>query len=110
MLKQRVAALLANPATSWWLREAVNGGLSRDPVDALRDAVTLVAILKEHCANVHAAATRTPTRAEVKDAVQRDHDERLGNKLGNGAGCSCEDDGSRHTDRNAQRLFSKEGK
>lgn len=36
-----------DPATSYWLRNAIEANEHRDPVDALNDAETLVRILKE---------------------------------------------------------------
>ncbi len=41
-----VADVLADPACSYWLRDRVREALERDPLDALRDAETLVAILE----------------------------------------------------------------
>lgn len=38
----------ADPASSFWLRDAINAALKRDPVDALNDAEVLVAVLKSH--------------------------------------------------------------
>ena len=32
-----VQQILANPATSYWLRDALSTSLSRDPVDVLND-------------------------------------------------------------------------
>lgn len=40
-----VIALLANPATSYWLRDALASALERDPFDAERDALALASIL-----------------------------------------------------------------
>ncbi|NNM78047.1 hypothetical protein HJG53_14160 [Sphingomonas sp. ID1715] len=40
-----VIALLANPATSYWLRDALVSALDRDPFDAERDALALSTIL-----------------------------------------------------------------
>lgn len=40
-----VARLLADPATSSWLRAAIRASYRRDSVDALNDAETLVAVL-----------------------------------------------------------------
>ena len=39
------AQVLEDPATSWWLKEAVQMGLQRDPVDALNDAIALAAVM-----------------------------------------------------------------
>ena len=38
-------AVLANPATSYWLRGAIVSAFERDPFDAERDALALAAIL-----------------------------------------------------------------
>lgn len=40
-----VIAVLANPATSYWLRDALLSALDRDPFDAERDALALATIL-----------------------------------------------------------------
>ncbi len=41
-----VADVLADPACSYWLRDRIREALERDPLDALRDAETLVAVLE----------------------------------------------------------------
>ena len=41
----RIAAVLHHPATSWWLKAALGGALSRDPVDVLDDADVLCELL-----------------------------------------------------------------
>ena len=38
--------ILNDPACSFWLKEALGKSLTRDPVDALNDAETLVAVLQ----------------------------------------------------------------
>ncbi len=38
--------ILADPAASFWLKEALKKALSRDPVDALNDAEILTAVLQ----------------------------------------------------------------
>jgi hypothetical protein len=38
-------AVLADPATSFWLKSAIEAALVRDPVDALNDALVLAAVL-----------------------------------------------------------------
>lgn len=43
-----VIALLANPGTSYWLKDALVTALKRDPFDAERDALTLAAVLSQH--------------------------------------------------------------
>jgi hypothetical protein len=37
--------VLANPSTSYWLKSAIEAALTRDPVDALNDALVLAAVL-----------------------------------------------------------------
>jgi hypothetical protein len=36
-----IAEIIANPCTSYWLRDALKSAMQRDPVDALRDARTI---------------------------------------------------------------------
>lgn len=38
--------VLADPSTSFWLRDAVRAMLARDPVDALADAEALASLMK----------------------------------------------------------------
>jgi hypothetical protein len=45
-------ALLQDPTTSSWLKRAHTTALERDPVDALRDAQTLVQLLEQHLKTV----------------------------------------------------------
>jgi hypothetical protein len=40
-----VIAVIANPATSYWLRDALVTACARDPFDAERDAIALAALL-----------------------------------------------------------------
>lgn len=37
--------VLADPTTSYWLKSAIEAALTRDPVDALNDALVLAAVL-----------------------------------------------------------------
>jgi hypothetical protein len=39
--------ILDDPAASFWLKNALQSALNRDPVDALNDAEVLVVVLKE---------------------------------------------------------------
>lgn len=43
----KILATLANPATTYWLRDALKSALVRDPVDALHDAEELAALLQD---------------------------------------------------------------
>lgn len=47
MPTDKILDSLTNPATTYWLRDAIKSALSRDPVDALRDAEELVAFLQD---------------------------------------------------------------
>ncbi len=38
-------AVLVDPSTSFWLKSAIEAALTRDPVDALNDALVLAAVL-----------------------------------------------------------------
>ena len=49
-----VLAVLANPATSYWLRDTIKSALQRDPVDALADAERLTALLSQRLAELQA--------------------------------------------------------
>lgn len=42
--------ILADPSTSFWLRQAIKDTRHRDPVDSLNDAELLVKILRLRCA------------------------------------------------------------
>ena len=40
-----VIGILADPATSYWLRDAIVSAIERDPLDAERDALVLADLL-----------------------------------------------------------------
>ena len=44
--------ILADPAASLWLRHALLGALSRDPVDAANDAEVLAGLLDRRCRRI----------------------------------------------------------
>lgn len=44
---ESLRTVLADDATSEWLRGALQGALQRDPVDALNDALLLAGLLEE---------------------------------------------------------------
>jgi hypothetical protein len=46
--KAAIAEVLADAATSAWLKAALRDALRRDPVDALNDALALAALLEAH--------------------------------------------------------------
>jgi hypothetical protein len=47
-----VAAVLADPAASHWLKQALSSALTRDPVDAVNDAEVLVRLLESNLTDV----------------------------------------------------------
>jgi len=47
-----IAEVLADAATSAWLKAALRDALRRDPVDALNDALLLAALLETHLREV----------------------------------------------------------
>jgi len=44
--------VLADPSTSFWLKSAIEAALTRDPVDALNDALVLAAVLDDRLRDV----------------------------------------------------------
>lgn len=50
MPTDKILAALADPSTTYWLRDALKSALARDPVDALRDAEQLVNLLRDYLA------------------------------------------------------------
>jgi hypothetical protein len=50
-----VDAILNDAAASVWLKEALRAALQRDPMDAVRDAELLVAVLARRCATLQAS-------------------------------------------------------
>lgn len=60
-VSQKAAQIAADPSASYFLKDAVKVCLDRDPLDALRDAEALVAILSDN------AGMQTPKRP-VQDA------------------------------------------
>ena len=51
MPQPSIDTILKDPSTSYWLKHAIKSALKRDPVDALRDAETLVELLKAKLEN-----------------------------------------------------------
>ena len=44
-----IAEVLADPAASFWLKDALRSALLRDPVDAANDAEILAQLLDQRC-------------------------------------------------------------
>lgn len=47
-----IEMMLNAPATSYWLKCALEKALKRDPLDALRDAMKLISILEKNLLDV----------------------------------------------------------
>ncbi|MCP4900094.1 MAG: hypothetical protein GY906_24250 [bacterium] len=47
--RAEMQTMLDNPATSYWLRDALKSALRRDCVDAVHDAEILVTLLRKRC-------------------------------------------------------------
>ncbi len=58
MPTDKILAALADPSTTYWLRDALKSSLTRDPVDALRDAEALVDFLRDRLAVLPAPVVR----------------------------------------------------
>jgi hypothetical protein len=53
MTKQiEIEQVLADPAASFWLKEALSSALDRDPVDAANDAEVLAQLLDRRCQEI----------------------------------------------------------
>lgn len=47
--EQQIRAVLADPSTSNWVRDALEAALKRDPVDAANDSYILAQMLEKRC-------------------------------------------------------------
>jgi hypothetical protein len=47
-----IEQVLADPAASFWLKEALRSALDRDPVDAANDAEVLAQLLGRRCQEI----------------------------------------------------------
>ena len=54
-MSKRILEVIADPATSNWVRKALNSAVGRDPVDAANDAELVADLLKEEADAVFAA-------------------------------------------------------
>ena len=66
--RSELEKLLSDPATSFWLKAALRSALTRDPLDAERDAGTLYLLLR--CRAEQALKGEFP-RPRSRDAVPR---------------------------------------
>jgi hypothetical protein len=48
-IRARISNTLNDPATSYWLSDALSKAMDRDPVDALNDAEWLYDLMQERC-------------------------------------------------------------
>src|SRR5215469_1477681 len=55
-----IPEILADPAASTWLKNALREALSRDPVDAANDAEVLAKLLHRQCREILNGLTRVP--------------------------------------------------
>ena len=51
-----IEKILADPAASFWLKNALRSALRRDPVDAANDADVLARLLESRCRSILEAA------------------------------------------------------
>src|SRR5215471_3778270 len=56
----QIPEILADPAASSWLKNALREALARDPVDAANDAEVLANLLKRQCREILKALTPVP--------------------------------------------------
>jgi hypothetical protein len=56
-----IPVILADPAASSWLKNALQDALSRDPVDAANDAEIVAKLLDRRCREILNALTRVPS-------------------------------------------------
>lgn len=66
-LDRRIRALLNDPMVSYWLKQALEGALRRDPVYAANDAEVLAGLLMERAdqdlgANANPPAPKDPSQ------------------------------------------------
>jgi len=54
---QQIQAVLDDPSTSYWLRDALRAALKRDPVDAANDSRILALLLEARCKEALSHAT-----------------------------------------------------
>ena len=52
----KIAQVLADPAASFWLKDALSSALERDPVDAANDAEVLSQLLDQRCQEILSGA------------------------------------------------------
>jgi hypothetical protein len=50
-----IEQIVADPAASYWLKDALKQAVTRDPLDALHDAITLTTILRRNVDALNAA-------------------------------------------------------
>ena len=52
LAQQRIDRVLADPSTSFWMRECLKAALKRDPVDAANDAEVLARLLADRAEEI----------------------------------------------------------
>lgn len=63
------AEIYGDPCASYWLKDALATALERDPLDALRDAKTLLAVIKEWELDTTCYSLAKPTPGPMRDIV-----------------------------------------
>lgn len=58
--REAIEFVLQNHAASFWLKDALNKALSRDPVDALGDANVLTYLLRRRCDDILGQSSTGP--------------------------------------------------
>jgi hypothetical protein len=60
--------VLADPSTSYWLRDALTAAMKRDPVDAFKDATALLELVRARADSTLHAALRDIGGTRIPDA------------------------------------------
>lgn len=74
---KKIEQVLVDPASSYWLKEALQGALKRDPVDAVNDAMLLAELLEARLDNLlktHGAEMPNTDVIQGGGAVTPKHD------------------------------------
>ncbi len=65
MPTDKILTTLENPATTYWLRDAIKSALQRDPVDALHDAEELAYLLRDRLDQIISGPVEEPPKVFV---------------------------------------------
>ena len=70
---RKIVAILYNPSTSFWLRQALESALDRDVVDAVNDAEVLHKILEERATALLGPLSGSCKTAGIVSGIDNDH-------------------------------------